>query len=507
MKTIKYIIGTVLALTLFGGCNDWLDVNPRSQVRETVLFQTESGFKQALTGVYIMVAEKELYGKNTSMYMPEILAQHWQTQPGSEDGTLTQIDRLANFDYTYSSVESLINTVWLRYYKAIAQLNTILQNLENTEVSFQYNNDLLIKGEALGLRAFLHLELLRYYGPVPSESTPGEMAIPYVREMSTDPWKYVSIPYSEVLEHIEEDLNAAEELLDTVDPIFDYSNDALNGLTASARMPEDVWQRSRQERFNYYACLGTKARFYQWTGDKEKAAYYARKVVEATEANGQPKFPLATEDTYINTSGGAGRINLIMRCEHLFGIYNSELSKIIEPLFSKETGNIQLTQSPTNLEACYEFTMNPADIRYKPSNQPSRYWEITISQSEVNRFRKYGGNSTFDTNNSNRFRVPLLRVAEMYLILMEDLPLEEAKPYFTDFRFSRGMDASLEALFENNRMERLEKEYRKEFFGEGQMFFFYKRLNYRSYAWPEVYTLPVSVSYTLPKPKDQTVFE
>ena len=35
-----------------------------------------------------------------------------------------------------------------------------------------------MKGEALGLRAFLHFDLLRLYGPISSENPNGE-AIPY----------------------------------------------------------------------------------------------------------------------------------------------------------------------------------------------------------------------------------------------------------------------------------------------------------------------------------------
>ena len=40
----------LLALTL-SACNSWLDVQPRSQVEDTELFETESGYKEALAGV------------------------------------------------------------------------------------------------------------------------------------------------------------------------------------------------------------------------------------------------------------------------------------------------------------------------------------------------------------------------------------------------------------------------------------------------------------------------
>lgn len=33
-------------------CNNWLDVDPKSQVKDKDLFASEMGFKEALSGVY-----------------------------------------------------------------------------------------------------------------------------------------------------------------------------------------------------------------------------------------------------------------------------------------------------------------------------------------------------------------------------------------------------------------------------------------------------------------------
>lgn len=41
----------------------------------------------------------------------------------------------------------------------------------------------LIKGEALGLRAFCHLDLLRLYGPIPGKQTDKKI-LSYAREVS-----------------------------------------------------------------------------------------------------------------------------------------------------------------------------------------------------------------------------------------------------------------------------------------------------------------------------------
>jgi len=500
MKKIKSIIlGTATALVMFSSCSDWLDVNPRSEVKESILFSTEDGFKKALTGAYILTAKSDLYGENTSMYMPELFARHWTFPTDPTD----LMNRLSNFDYTQSGAESLIGNVWLSYYKVIVQLNDILQNLDDAKVNFANNNDDLIRGEALGLRAFLHFDLLRYFGPVPSGNDLSAIAIPYVMEKTKDPSKLISIPYSEVIQKIEADLNAAEQLLEGVDPILRYSNITLNSPAyANSEGLSDSWHWFRQERFNYYACLGTKARFYQWTGNNEKAVNYAKKVIEAVNSDNTSTFTLTKETDYVYSS----TVNLTMRNEQLFGIQNPDLQSTARSLFDDGTSTT-LTQTVTNMNNCYENSVNASDIRYKPTNNATRYWEEKTYQNSVrvNHFRKYTGNDLIRANNI----VPILRLAEMYLILIENLPLDEAATYFATYRAARGLNISTEASSMANdpaRMARLEKEYRKEFFGEGQMFFFYKRLNYKAYTWPASYTLPVG-AYVVPKPKAQLSFE
>jgi hypothetical protein len=375
-------------------------------------------------------------------------------------------------------------------------LNNILENIDNSGVKFNYNNDKLIKGEAIGLRAFLHLELLRLFGPVPDIAQSNDIAIPYVTELTKDPNKLISISYDKVLEWIEKDLDTAEKLLLESDPLLHNSNVLLNRTSPYGdNYPKDSWQLFRQSRFNYYAVLGTKARFYHWTGKKTQAVEYAQKVIEAVNDDDSPKFKLADEAYY----SGSDR-NMVMYCEHLFGVQNSDLQTIINYLF--KTAGAELTQTSENLNIAYETSVNPNDIR-----RPSRYWvqKSTLGTQLTNHFLKYSGSDDVPTNN----RVPLLRLAELYFIVIEDLSLEEAKPYFSDFRIARALDISIEEsslIDESARLSRLEKEYRKEFYGEGQMFFFYKKHNYESFTWPVTFTVPAE-GYVIPKPKDQLKFE
>ena len=58
MKKIA-IYGFLLILaSLQVACKDWLDVKPKTAVEEDVLFSTEQGFKENLTGIYLLLAVK-----------------------------------------------------------------------------------------------------------------------------------------------------------------------------------------------------------------------------------------------------------------------------------------------------------------------------------------------------------------------------------------------------------------------------------------------------------------
>ena len=248
----RYICILLLLLTLGTGCNDWLDVRPRNEMKEDDMYANEEGFKSALTGAYIQLAATELYGRDASMYLPEMLAQHWTI---STDKT-SLIYNICAFDYTHETSENAIESLWKKYYQCIVHLNNVLGNLETTGVTFTNGNEALIKGEALGLRGFLHLELLRLFGPVPGEATASSPAIPYQEEMTKDPEKLHTITYKEVCEKIIRDLSAAEELL-CEDPILVGSNRQLNQPAYDWEgKPQDEWQFYRQVRFNYYAVKG-----------------------------------------------------------------------------------------------------------------------------------------------------------------------------------------------------------------------------------------------------------
>lgn len=468
-------------IVLFSGCGDWLDVNPRTEMKEEDMFQSEKGFQNVMNGVYLQMAAKELYGVNTGCYFQDLLAGYWNSI-----STSSREQYVMNYYYTYSSVENLIKTIWSQYYTCIANINDLLENLKKTDIHFSYGNKELLMGEAYGLRAFLHLEVLRLFGPVPTGATDATEAIPYVTELTRDPSLLLSLTYGEVKQHILDDLEEAEKYLKD-DPFTLGSMVELEKTTT--KLVEDDWQLYRQTHFNLYAVDALRARFYQWIGDKEQAAFYAMKVVEVMNPDGTVKFELANE----SNSYSGSRSNLVMKCEHLFALHCSNQQTLLEGVLNKKGTGTKLRLKQAWIKSIYE---NPeADCRAKTN----RYFEVDGTSAY---YLKFAATGSFTVMNM----IPLIRVAEMYLILTESLPLAEAQTYFETYRQARGMDISVNFSSENGRRERVQKEYRKEFMGEGQMFFYYKRNNITSWTIPQKITVPAN-GLVVPKPEGQTMFE
>ena len=73
---LAYTVCIGIALVA-GGCNDWLDVKPKSQAESEELFSREQGFKDALTACYIKMNSTSLYGMELMVSSIEYMAQFW----------------------------------------------------------------------------------------------------------------------------------------------------------------------------------------------------------------------------------------------------------------------------------------------------------------------------------------------------------------------------------------------------------------------------------------------
>ena len=276
MREMKYII--LLGFILLGGaCNEWLDVEPLGQVDAEKMFEDEKGCLQTLTGAYMLLASTEAYGEELTVGFVDEIVRYWNKASKAYD-----------FDYQDATLVGRFDGTWGKMYEAIANLNLLLQNLKDSDKE-KFENYNLIRGEALGLRAYIHLDLLRLFGPVLKEGL-NQKSIPYREEFSNQLVTFMTA--EEVLGKIEKDLLEAYVLLAN-DPIKEYGRKAGKNLDN-----KDLAFQYRGVRMNYYAVCGTLARCYQLKGNYSDALKYAKEIIDATTI-----FQLLKRDDIMDSKG------------------------------------------------------------------------------------------------------------------------------------------------------------------------------------------------------------
>ena len=204
------LLSAICIVSLFlSSCQNWIDVNPKTDIEAEEFFTSEDGFKSALTGLYSMMVLEKSYGRQMTFDFVEKLVQRYDNYPA---GTVTDEERAAIYKYgETTSSKNAIAEIWLKLYNEIANINNFLQYLEtNGDVIVTEGYRDLMKGEALGLRAFHYFDLLRLWGPIYSQDST-KACIPYREQFNSESAPLMAA--NEVMKRIVADLKAAEELL------------------------------------------------------------------------------------------------------------------------------------------------------------------------------------------------------------------------------------------------------------------------------------------------------
>lgn len=478
MKFDKYIKIGVLGIALWSltGCTDWLDVQPVDQVAEEQMFTSEEGFRQGLNGVYVELCSSSLYGGDLLTGTVEVLAQRYKF---ANYGTMQNLNSLGQFDYTTDYSKSNFAGIWEKGYALIANVNTLLKNADEKKNLFtgdQYN---WITGEAYALRAMLHFDLLRLFGPVYKTNKEGR-AIPYNKEFVLSGTDLLSA--SKVLEYVIDDLKEAERRLAN-DPIIEQGPLLEEGSTEE----ENFWHY-RTFRLNYYAVKALQARVYLYAEMFSEALAAAREVVAVQEQY----FPFTTKSQV--TDGQ--KPDRIFSSELVFALQYPNRNKIFTDYFTPDLKDDQMWLTPSTYLENIFGTLALNDWRYESN------WKV--ASGHTNRcFYKY---SDLETDAYYADLLPMIRMSEMYYIIAETAENE------TDALASINLvldNRGVELLTSVSQLEStLLNEYQKEFWGEGQLFFYYKRMNASSIlsAFSGGNVNMNDTKYVVPLPQSETDF-
>lgn len=484
MKRYKLIAMIALACT-FGACTSWLDVKPEDEIAEEDLFSKGEGYRNALNGVYKTLAGQDMYGKQMTWGVVDAMAQYYiRSKIGQNDLTYA-----AQYDFKSDYVKSIVEQFWKTAYNAVANCNNILKNIESADADlFEYKaaEQQLIKGEALALRAFIQFDMLRLYAPSLSEAG-DQKYIPYVTDYPSLVSQKRTV--NECLDLMIKDLNDAREL------IFEFDSTYEDRFKTSVRfkgtLGSDRFLNSRGYRLNYYAISGILARVCLYAGRNEEAYAAAKKVID---------FNTRTKHFAFSSSSSISKGNMKCTDDVIAGVFSSkqeEWDSEVNDMVNNDGTKTFLAL--TNVDEVFGDEAR-SDYRKTRMIETFNYYYRSVKNRST-------WNNTVDGQTSLR-TVPLIRMSEVYYIageaIYETRP-DEAIQYLTDVKKARGIsrpDLTAIASLETYRDAVLNDAWR-EFIGEGQMFYFYKRLNRPIMGYYETIQ-PESKIFVLPLPESET---
>lgn len=484
MKLInRYILPLVLCIVSLSCKKGWLDATSSAQIRADDQFNTEAGFKDALIGVYIGMTDRSMYAEDMTWHLADLLAQQYNTLSSLAPYSVLQ-------SYQYKSVTGMprVDAMWNKAYAVIANINLALENIEKNKMVLHAIHYALMKGELLGLRAFIHFDLLRFYGYgnlASRTDISGKLAAPYVTKFSKQFTLQVS--YSQTFELMQNDIAASLELLKE-DPVYKTAGRPADYYSVVNR---DGFYNKREQRMNYYAVKALQARMLLWQGG-ETNLQAAKAAAEEVIANAPAKL--------IDPSSSPAS-DRILYGEHLFNLNVTAFENIVNPyLIAEDAAQYNaLFMLRANAESLYEAANPGIGIPDK------RFNTLLETQS-----RGLVPVKLHQRNTGIRNVMPLMRVSEMYYIAAEaylKTNLSKAIDDLNIVRRSRGIIQDIpSASNETTVRAELTKEYRKEFVSEGQLFFFYKRLGMTSFPGLATSLIADDKIYVLPYPDAEIEF-
>jgi hypothetical protein len=466
MKKTHIILLTSI-LFLSSSCSEWLDVKPQSILEEAYLFSDKESYDEALRGIYVIMRDFDLYGDRLTLSTLDILAQNYKLRIDN----IVDIEKVkfVRFDYNTNYADKIFTEIWSKQFNAIANCNNLIKNItkkSSKEIIGRKHLYDRLYGETLALRAFLHFDLLRMFHPS-YKSNKEYKAMPYIKKFDNSVSKSKPQSTQEILNQILDDLTQSYRLL--------------------LKTNDKTIVRRGGGRIDYYAVTGLLARVYLYKGDTQKALKYAKEII------GKSKI--------LNFSNDGAPTDFSNQTLFFlnFQDYHLSMKKKIDtyfPIRIQQLYNVSFLFC--NEDKIKKLYTDKNDIRYK-----YLFTHVIINQKKQRVLKKY--RISLD--------IPILKLSEIYLIAAEcsaNTDLTKAIFYLHKFQKEGRNIKKMPTITDKNAlMEEITREYQREFIGEGQLFYFYKRINKPSIKSYKNNGTTIEMNkdkYTFPVPKAENKF-
>lgn len=408
MKFGKNYINNFLFVSMMAvgmsSCN-FLDTEPYDFVAPETFFNTEEECEMALAGIYWTLASESVYGENYSCKLSNTDDLSFYTRANQTDNVATNSHGTGNAE---------IWNVWEELYSGINNANILLENIDNSGISDEKTKN-RIKGEAKFLRAYYHFLLIQGWYEVPLRKAS-------VDDIMDSPIE--STPYPDALDWVIQEMDDCIELVDDED--YDLSpshvkKTVVQGILARVCLFRAGWPSNGGKP--YY----------------EKARDYALAV--------------KTSDKHhlIQTEGNPDNIYLLWKnlAQDKYDTeYNESMWEVeyignkldgrwTEGKIGANIGNLQQNSSQNGFGYCYAFysgslvlwdLFDDGDLRrdlcmapykYDKTDQKVAWKDKQIVNRTCGKFRREWENISPKHKNNTQINYPLLRYADVLLMLAE----------------------------------------------------------------------------------------
>lgn len=484
-KSIIALAAVAMSVSLTS-CSDFLDVQSENTAKENDLLSTYKGFRDALSGAYMIMADESGYGQNTTMTHLDAMTHLWWCISSHED-EFPLLYQLSNHKYGDDAAKSAIAGIYSNMFKAIAQANVISEHCQSDGGAIE-NAKLrnTIHGEALAIRAYCQLDVLRLFGQMPKNGAK-KVRLPYSFCTGVDkmPDYYDYDAYCKLLE---KDIDDALALMKDNDPVCEYGFSTESGKTS-----DDDFFVHREMRLNYYAVQALKCRFLLYTGRNAEAHKLALELINAKGSDGAPVISLSGVEDLKEVSGTKKAYHgLPSECLFMLSKFDI-LKKANAVLFGfhkdeaevRQDENMVMTTADWNKLYVSQGTIAASNNRYlsqwADARQQTQTYKSTLKYWYSQDYK--GGTIEQALAPQNEMYkqqiIPMLRMSEIYLIAIEtSTSVDDANKLYTTYMGGCGIPASVCPQFESLEDMKAEmlNEYQREFAAEGQAFYTYKRV-------------------------------
>ena len=390
--------------------------------------------------------------------------------------------------HTWKPEDPHFSDLWGQAYGGISNCNRVIYQLDNLD--FEVTGKESVIAELEVARAYWYYILCEAFGNVPIVD---RFDVPegFLPETSSreEVFAFIENSIKNNVDKLSDDTKTYygrfnkwnAKMLLANDPMHLGTSPAscLASLPSGAYLSSDKIQswHNRRFRFNYYAAVATMARVYLWKGDRENALLCAGEVI----ADQDSRFPWVLKANLSNIGNTSNEYyrnqDRSYATEHIFALNVTDLEDCMDSyIFDGEIGmkNSMEGLEITTDERSQVYENYSADIRYQYgfAEYGNKYLISKFYQNSV-------------TARYFQERVPLIRLSEMYYIAAEcAATTSEGVDYLEKVRTNRGLlSYPLSKSMSASELEaEIRKEYKKEFWGEGQLWYYYKRKSYMDFS-------------------------